>query len=175
MRVIDSFRPGTPFHDFSNFGPSGLRMYSQLEDRWIEFPHGEHGYQWPKTLDPDERAWILASATPGIAKRRGQQVKKRPGWDDQSIPFVKQIRYIVMRAVVDAKFQLGTSATELLLSTEDAELIEGNYWHDQTWGDCRCGKKPECAEPGSNWLGKILMECRTELLARQARPVFEDR
>jgi predicted NAD-dependent protein-ADP-ribosyltransferase YbiA (DUF1768 family) len=46
-----------------------------------------------------------------------------------------------------------------LLETGEALLIEGNTWHDQIWGDCRCGR-PECAEPGLNLLGQILMSVR---------------
>ena len=42
-----------------------------------------------------------------------------------------------------------------LLATGDAELIEGNYWHDTFWGMCN-GK-------GENHLGRLLMEVRSEL------------
>jgi ribA/ribD-fused uncharacterized protein len=160
---IDSFRG--KYYDLSNFGPSGLRMYSQLEERWIEFPSGEHAFHWAKSLDPEERAKVLAAPTRRKAKEVGQKVKLRPGWDHG-------ISFLVMRMVVDAKFQPGTSAAELLLSTGNAELIEGNDWHDQIWGDCRCGEEPYCAKPGENLLGKILMECRAELRARRARPVL---
>ena len=40
----------------------------------------------------------------------------------------------------------------LLLATGDAELIEGNWWHDQFWGVCN--------GVGQNQLGKILMAIR---------------
>ena len=51
----------------------------------------------------------------------------------------------------------------LLLSTGNAELIEGNWWNDTFWGICR-GK-------GENHLGKILMNIRnqlTEMLAERS-------
>lgn len=43
---------------------------------------------------------------------------------------------------------------EMLLSTGNADIIEGNYWHDNFWGQCSCEK---CVGKGKNNLGKILM------------------
>jgi predicted NAD-dependent protein-ADP-ribosyltransferase YbiA (DUF1768 family) len=43
-------------------------------------------------------------------------------------------------------------------------MIEGNWWHDNFWGDCYCnnksGKHPECLKPGLNKLGLLLMNLR---------------
>uniref|UniRef100_UPI00345E83CD NADAR domain-containing protein n=1 Tax=uncultured Duncaniella sp. TaxID=2768039 RepID=UPI00345E83CD len=44
---------------------------------------------------------------------------------------------------------------EKLIATGDAELVEGNYWHDTVWG--------VCDGVGENHLGKILMRVREEL------------
>lgn len=44
---------------------------------------------------------------------------------------------------------------EKLLEAGDAELIEGNYWHDCYWGVCE--------EQGKNKLEKILMKICEEL------------
>jgi ribA/ribD-fused uncharacterized protein len=154
-RVIDRFTGR--WADLSSFGPSTVTMYSQLEHRTITFRTGEHGFNWPKTLDPAERAAILAAPTPAEAKRLGRRVTLRPGWD-------KVIRYKVMRAIVAAKFTLDSPAGRVLLDTGDALLIEGNTWHDQHWGDCRCGRN-SCREPGENWLGRMLMKRRIELTA----------
>ena len=50
---------------------------------------------------------------------------------------------------------------EMLLSTGDAYLEEGNHWHDNRWGHCTCDKcKNKTAQ---NLLGNILMQVRTEL------------
>ena len=62
-----------------------------------------------------------------------------------------------------AKFRQNRDARQILLSTNDAILIEGNTWHDNTWGDCSCGDRPECKKPGLNLLGKALMLVRKEL------------
>lgn len=42
-----------------------------------------------------------------------------------------------------------------LLATDNAELVEGNYWGDRFWGVCK--------GEGENHLGKILMRVRKEL------------
>ena len=50
---------------------------------------------------------------------------------------------------------------DLLLATGDEELVEGNYWHDNEWGNCTC---PRCKNiPGKNKLGKLLMQVREEI------------
>jgi predicted NAD-dependent protein-ADP-ribosyltransferase YbiA (DUF1768 family) len=82
-------------------------------------------------------------------------VDLRPGWDET-------VRFEVMASVLRAKFTCRRERVAALLSTGNAELIEGNRWHDQTWGDCRCGR-PACATPGANHLGRLLMELRTDL------------
>lgn len=42
-----------------------------------------------------------------------------------------------------------------LLDTGDVELIEGNTWDDTFWGVCN--------GVGTNWLGRLLMEIRSNL------------
>ena len=39
------------------------------------------------------------------------------------------------------------------------ELIEKNYWHDNFWGVCTCGK----CSTGKNHLGTILIQVREEI------------
>ena len=38
------------------------------------------------------------------------------------------------------------------------EIVEGNYWHDNYWGNCTCDKCKNIE--GQNKLGKILMKIR---------------
>jgi predicted NAD-dependent protein-ADP-ribosyltransferase YbiA (DUF1768 family) len=49
----------------------------------------------------------------------------------------------------------------MLLATGNEELIEGNTWHDNTWGDCSCDACKDIE--GKNMLGKLLMKVRDEL------------
>lgn len=63
----------------------------------------------------------------------------------------------IMEEVVRAKFSQNPQLLEKLIATGDAELVEGNRWHDQYWGfDLIKGI-------GENHLGIILMKIRAEL------------
>lgn len=112
----------------------------------VEYATVEHAYQAAKTADPEERRQVQLATTPGIAKKLGKHVTKREDWDDVKIG--------IMRTLVEQKFQ-HTELREKLLSTENEELIEGNWWGDVFWGMCK-GK-------GRNELGKILMQVRKDL------------
>lgn len=138
-----------------------LSMFYRHEIRGangLVYPSGEAAFHGGKNSDPKIRAWIAAAPTPREAKRRGRLVPLRPDWDEH--------RHVVMRAVLNAKFA-DLNLANRLLATGDAALVEGNYWHDQYWGCCRCGR-PACAEPGENWLGRHLTDLRDELAARPA-------
>jgi hypothetical protein len=106
---------------------------------------GEHRFQAAKTLDPIQHARVLAQPTPGAAKGAGRHVVLRSDWE--------QVKVAVMTDVVTEKFA-SLPLRELLLSTDDAVLVEGNTWGDVFWGvDARTGA-------GRNVLGQILMEVR---------------
>ena len=61
-----------------------------------------------------------------------------------------------MRQVIDAKFS-DPKLAKLLDKTGDAELLEGNSWHDKIWG------VDSVTLQGQNKLGKILMAKREQL------------
>ena len=105
-----------------------------------------------KTLDIDERKAIAAAETPGKAKRMGRQVKLRPDWE--------KVKLYYMELGLKLKFQ-DPALAKKLIETGDEELIEGNWWHDNTWGSCYCVKCSRIA--GRNLLGMLLMELRKEL------------
>ena len=105
-----------------------------------------------KTLDQEERKKIAAAATPGQSKRLGRHVELRPDWE--------AIKLDVMKEGLALKFA-DPKLREKLLATGDEILVEGNWWHDNTWGSCHC---PLCDKiPGKNLLGKALMELRSDL------------
>jgi ribA/ribD-fused uncharacterized protein len=136
----------------SNFYPHSFLF------RNIRCPTAEHAFQMSKTENDGEMLRVLAAPTPGDAKRIGQTVELREGWEEMKID--------VMREVVRAKFQ-DPEMGERLLATGEEELVEGNTWGDTFWGvfpppgqwreDGVMGSK------GENWLGVILMEVREEL------------
>ena len=118
----------------------------------IVYPTNEHFFQAMKTLDQTERQKIANAETPGMAKRLGRHVQLRPDWE--------KIKVDVMRTGLMLKFTDAALAKKLL-DTGDEELVEGNWWHDNTWGNCHC---PKCSRLGGrNLLGMLLMEVRKEL------------
>lgn len=148
--VIDRF-DGT-WRFLSNFYPWPLRWEG------IEYPTAEHAYQAGKTDDLATRLVIAGTATPKGAKLRGRRVTLRDGWEDR-------VRTEVMIGVLHAKFTPYRQRVRALLDTRPAVLIEGNHWHDQTWGNCTCGR-PACRPHGENRLGILLMMLRDELAER---------
>ena len=125
---------------------------SKITYEGIEYPTVEHAFQAAKSLDKEERRYVASAEHPGIAKRIGRRIKLRPDWED--------VKEQVMLDCVRAKFQI-PELKEKLINTAPCELIEGNTWHDNCWGDCQC---ETCQEiEGKNLLGKILMKVRDEL------------
>ncbi|GAA3832117.1 NADAR family protein [Sphaerisporangium flaviroseum] len=136
----------------SNFAVVPVTIDSALAGRSVEYPTVEHAFNAAKTTDPLQRAWVAAAATPGEAKARGRRVALRPRWDEV-------VRYQAMEVALRAKFTCGHDVTTLLVATGRAELIEGNRWCDNHWGDCECSK-PRCRDRGRNILGRMLMVLR---------------
>lgn len=134
----------------SNFYPVEIEFAGE------QYGSVEHAYQASKTLIAAERVPFSLNAgafpmTAGAAKKVGQALSLRHDWSDE-------LARDIMKTLVTEKFLDETLRWRLEL-TDDAVLVEGNWWHDNRWGDCFCGR-PECAEPGQNWLGKILMDVR---------------
>lgn len=117
-----------------------------FEWRGKVWPTSEHAFQAAKAVDPADAERIRLLRTPYEAKQAGRKVRMRPDWNS--------VRFAVMEEVVRAKFSL-PPLRDALLATGDEELVEGNWWHDTTWGVCR--------GVGENWLGRILMKVRAGL------------
>ena len=115
------------------------------------YPTLEHAFQASKTLNHTDRERIINAPTPRDAKKIGREVTLREDWE-----FVK---VNIMGSLLQAKFSEPWLAKKLL-ETQNKELVEGNSWHDQIWGNCTCGEA-RCKEPGENHLGKLLMQVRS--------------
>jgi ribA/ribD-fused uncharacterized protein len=113
--AITQFRG--PYAFLSNFHPAVLIWEG------ITYPTSEHAFNAGKTLDQVTRQAIADASTPKQAKAMGRSVKLRPLWDTS-------VRYQVMEEVLWAKFTCHPLRIKALLDTGDAELIEGNTWHD---------------------------------------------
>ena len=144
-KVIDKFDGEYAF--LSNFSNSIL-----YDIDGIEYPTVEHYFQAQKTLDFNTRLAIAAAPTPGKAKRLGRHVYLRADWNDVKIDIMRDA---LIQKFMDKKLQ------KKLVDTGDAELIEGNWWHDNFYGDCHCEKCRDII--GENHLGKLLMDIREKL------------
>lgn len=113
----------------------------------------EHAYQAFKSRERILQDHIRGLSTPRLAKNAGRVVDMRNDWP--------QVKEPIMRQLVRAKFTQNEDMAEKLLRTGSEEIVEDNYWHDNIWGDCTCGKCHD--RVGQNLLGKILMEIRQEL------------
>lgn len=117
----------------------------------------EHAYQAAKTDNDVSRKEIRKAATAAQAKYLGRHVRLRDDWND--------VKRNIMLEIIRHKFKRGSLLAQQLMATGDAVLIEGNYHHDTYWGAVRTGDR----WVGDNWLGKILMHVRAELLANRAQ------
>lgn len=163
--MIDKFEGRWRF--LSNFYPC------KIEHKGITYPSVEHYYVAMKVTEmqlldgryytaADFREMIAKIPNPADIKKIGQRVKVRKDWDEKKLEF--------MSWGVHEKFK-NESLAEMLLSTGDQELIEGNWWHDNFYGSCSCTK---CGNKGNNNLGKLLMTVRDEISLQNQKPSIED-
>lgn len=128
------------------------------------YESAEHAFHSQKTSNTKERDYInydrsittfegvkqahCRETFPYEAKQRGRKVTLRPDWEENKLD--------IMYAILTAKFG-DPVLRALLISTGDAELIEGNVHHDDFWGVCNCDRHKGT---GDNHLGKLLMKLR---------------
>lgn len=146
--IIDQFKG--KYYFLSNFSKHGF-TYKEGHYKTVE-----HFFQAMKTLSAKDRKRIINAKTPSAAKRIGRKVNLRPNWNT--------LRHKVMKRALFEKFMQNTEFAQKLIDTGDAILIEGNTWHDNTWGNCIC---PKCNDVfGNNWLGQYLMALREYIYDR---------
>lgn len=137
---IDRFKD--EWHFLSNF------YIAELVWDGIVWPHSEAAYQAAKTLDRATRL-RFSKMSPSATKRAGKTLVLREDWEE--------VKFEIMYEIVRAKFEQNPDLKQKLIDTGDAYLEEGNMHKDNIWGCCPPGNKN-----GKNWLGKILMDLRTE-------------
>lgn len=114
------------------------------------FKSSEAAYQAQKTLDRHEQFSFTKLSGPE-AKKKGKTVHIRADWNE--------VKIRIMYDIVFAKFSQNPILAQRLIDTSPQELIEGNTWGDTFWGQVN--------SKGHNWLGKILMEVRLDLIILQ--------
>jgi ribA/ribD-fused uncharacterized protein len=131
------------FLGLSNVTPFVVRIAD------VEFPTLEHAFQalrWPRRQD-----WIEISKIPSpwdVRRRSEELLYPQTGWEEKKL--------LIMYKLLQQKFQFAPYKS-LLLKTWPRQLIEENHWKDRYWGVYK-GK-------GENWLGRLLMRVRLELIA----------
>jgi N-glycosidase YbiA len=136
---------GDDYGELSNFAAYPIRLDGAT------WPTSEHYFQAQKFKDHKLRERIRKANTPAEAARLGRSRKHplRRDWESAKLN--------VMRKAVVAKFEQHNELAALLRQTEDARIAEHTS-NDSFWGDGGDGS-------GRNWLGRILMDVRADLLA----------
>lgn len=151
FNLIDSFKGANSI--FSNF-------YENINYPFIfnglMFFSGEAAFQSAKTLDNEIRK-KFCNLHPNEAKIFGHQIELRPDWDE--------IKDEIMYQVVKAKFTSHPTMRRRLTNTYPKMLIEGNTWHDNHFGSCKCQRCKNISK--ENVLGKVLMRVREEMILGQ--------
>ena len=129
----------------SNYAPCSVwydkHIYSSVE----------HAYQAAKTLNDGQRADIRHLPSPNQAKKAGRRVVLRSDWNE--------VKLDIMEELLRQKFSQQPFQA-ILLSSENEEIVEGNWWGDTFWGQCPLGT-------GTNYLGELLMKLRGEMQTGQ--------
>ncbi|BAY10694.1 NADAR family protein [Calothrix sp. NIES-2098] len=131
---------------FSNFSPHGF----ELDE--LYWPTSEHYFQAQKFVGTLHLEQIRLVKSPKDAARMGRERSRplRPDWEE--------VKDDIMRMAVLRKFETHADIREILLATNNEEIIE-NSPIDFYWG---CGSDGS----GKNMLGIILMEVREILRSR---------
>ena len=130
---------------FSNFYPCTVFFEGR------NYPTVEHAFQAAKSNNWKFRKQLseVPVDQPGYTKKLGSTVTLRKDWEI--------VKISIMRRLLMQKFCCD-DFRKLLISTNEAVIIEGNWWHDNYWGDCYCQKCKDIE--GKNQLGKLLMKIR---------------
>ena len=126
----------------SNFAPVTIIIDG------IEFDSVEHAYMAHKSNDENWKKFCKETKNPGEVKKQSYKIKLVDDWE--------QIKVSAMKKCLEQKFSQ-SPYKELLLSTGDEYIQEGNNWGDTFWGvSLKTGK-------GKNVLGKLIMQIRNNL------------
>jgi ribA/ribD-fused uncharacterized protein len=112
----------------------------------VKYISSENAYQAAKTTDVNIRKQF-ANLDSYASKKLGRKISVREDWED--------VKYQAMYDICYDKFTRNKQLGNLLKETGDRYIEETNDWGDVIWGVCN--------GVGKNWLGKILMDIRTEI------------
>lgn len=134
---------------FTNFAETPFTAFGK------RFKSGEHFYQCCKTEVMSKFKWLFYSESPSQCRSRAQTLGFSGTWD--------RMKYMYLTAWY--KFNQPSDATEKLISTGQSELYEqiddGKPAYRYFWG-------VNSGFEGKNYLGKLLMLVRCQLIARDS-------
>ncbi len=149
------YKINNPYGCFSNFSPHSIDLAGE---NWATVEHYYQAQKFLGTKFEDLMVQIRSAPTPEIAAQIGRKLEHQPhsDWDRRKLE--------VMYRAVSQKFTTHLSIQQILIETEDAEIIEDSP-RDYFWG---CGIEGN----GTNHLGRILMEVRDGLKTLSAPPPY---
>jgi N-glycosidase YbiA len=140
------YKIDNPYGCFSNFSPHPIELAGE---NWATVEHYYQAQKFLGTKFEDLMVQIQTAPTPAIAAQIGRNLEYQPhaDWANRK----REVMYLA----VSQKFITHLSIQQILLETDNAEIIEDSPV-DYFWG---CGIEKN----GSNHLGRILMEVRDRL------------
>ena len=149
MNKIIFCKTRDPFGEFSNFYPISISVDLK------EYKSVEHYYQSQKHENTEWEEHIRSQDKAFEAAREGRRkdLPLRKDWNE--------VKLLVMKRALVAKFKKIDHMKNLLLSTDGIELVEYSK-KDYFWGRNEDGV-------GYNMLGKMLMELREEIKNEEER------
>ncbi|GAA0169701.1 deaminase [Lithospermum erythrorhizon] len=162
-RIIAFYKTWDPYGALSNFSHHPISVPDGKEENF-RWPSVEHYYQACKFIGVDDPAArqcledIINMKSPEEAARLGRRMQKkhphlvRSDWED--------VKLDIMYQALKYKFSSYPHLKSMLLSTAGSVLVEASP-HDYFWGGGRDGE-------GLNYLGRLLMRLRSELLGESS-------
>jgi ribA/ribD-fused uncharacterized protein len=140
---IEFYKTKDPYGEFSNFSHHPIVVNGKA------WPTTEHYFQAQKFAGTEHEEAVRLTAGPRAAAEMGRDrnLPLRADWE--------LVKESIMKDALMAKVDQYPKIKELLLSTEDAEIVEHSP-KDTYWADGGDGS-------GKNRLGVIWMEIRKEL------------
>lgn len=163
--IIFFYKTWDPYGAFSNFSPHAIQMTDESGNS-VSWPSVEHYYQAHKFVgvnNPEARNYvedIKSAKSPEEAARMGRTLQRqrpdlvRSDWESVKID--------TMYRALKCKFSMYPHLNSMLISTAGSVLVEASP-HDLFWGGGREGE-------GLNYLGRLLMQLRSEFLGDSSTP-----
>lgn len=164
---MDTTQPIDQFEGEFEFLSNFFKLLIPIVWGDIAFDTVENAYQASKSSNHLTRV-AMSKMKPGKAKRKGAKIlasgiSVNRWWNDD-------FKLRLMERLVRLKFATNPDLAEKLLATGDRQIIEGNHWHDNFFGVCRCGNCPidkQVPAELQNQLGKIIMKIRDGFRTQQ--------